>query len=321
MRVLITGGGGFVGQWLAKSLLRRGDSVHLAGLGDASALAILTADERRSVRWMPVDMRDAEDVDAAVEQSKPDAILHLAGVSFPPDAERSPALTYDSNTLAAVRLLSAVRRRQTAGALDPIVLVIGSGTQYGKHDAADMPLPEQAEQRPITTYAASKAAQEIAALQFFRASGLRVICTRSFNHSGVGHGSQYLLPSLVARVRSLRAGAGARLALGNDVVRDYLHVTDAAEAYLSLVAKGTPGEVYNVASGRGVSVRKLAEDVLLRAGATADISMEPSLVRVADVPIQIGSPAKLQRDTGWAPRKTHIDIIEDLLQAPHAPTD
>jgi GDP-4-dehydro-6-deoxy-D-mannose reductase len=178
-----------------------------------------------------------------------------------------------------------------------------------------MPLPESAEQRPVTVYAASKAAQEVAALQFFRASGLRVICTRSFNHSGIGHGDQYLLPSLVARAERIRRGEDQRLALGNDVVRDYLHVSDVVSAYLLLAERGRPGEVYNVASGRGLSARQLADDVLLRVGATADISTEPALVRASDVPIAVGSPDKLARHTGWTPRKAHTDIIDDLLRS------
>ena len=316
MRVLITGGGGFVGQWVARALLERGDSVDLLGLGASfTGPSVLTAEERRQVRWLPADVRDAEDVDLAVERSRPDLVFHLAGVSFPPDAERSPTTTYDVNALGAVRLLTAVRRRKTAGAIDPTVIVVGSGMQYGQHDATEMPLPESAQQRPVTTYAASKAAQEVAALQFFRGSGVRVICTRSFNHSGVGHGDQYLLPSLVARAQRIRRGEDQRLVLGNDVVRDYLHVSDVVAAYLALADRGRAGEAYNVASGQGVNARRLADEVLLRVGARADISTEPALVRASDVPVLIGSPAKLATDTGWAPRCTHIDIIDDLIRS------
>jgi GDP-4-dehydro-6-deoxy-D-mannose reductase len=95
-------------------------------------------------------------------------------------------------------------------------------------------------------------------------------------------------------------------------------VTDVVAAYLALVERGVPGETYNVASGAGISVRRLAEDILLRAGVTADISTDASLVRATDIPVLVGSPEKLMRDTGWVPRKTHGDIIDDLL---HAATD
>jgi GDP-4-dehydro-6-deoxy-D-mannose reductase len=148
------------------------------------------------------------------------------------------------------------------------------------------------------------------------ASGVRVVCTRSFNHSGVGHGVQYLIPSLVERARRMQQTASRTMVLGNDVVRDFLHVDDVVAAYVLLADHGTPGEVYNVASGVGVSARRLAEGVLRQAGLTADISTEPSLVRPTDIPVLVGSPAKLQRDTGWTPKKTHDDIIADLLYAP-----
>jgi GDP-4-dehydro-6-deoxy-D-mannose reductase len=315
-RFLLTGGGGFVGQWLARTLLDRGDDVVLAGLGSpGDGPNILTASERGAVQWIKSDVTDQADVDAMLDDAQPDAVVHLAGVAFPPDADSYPTRAYEVNTLGAVRLLSACARRRRDGTLDPAIVIVGSATQYGAHDAASMPLAETAEQRPQTIYAASKAAQEIVALQMARAEGLRVVCARSFNHSGVGHGEQYLLPSLVRRIRQIQGGAEPRLALGNDVVRDYVHVRDVATAYLAMAERGTAGEVYNVASGVGLSVRELAAAILLGAGVTADISTDQSLVRTTDIPVLVGSPAKLMRDTGWVPTRTHTDIIDDLLHA------
>lgn len=315
MRALITGGNGFVGQWLARALLARGDHVVSAGLQREPVHSVLSDEETRAVEWTVVDVRSREQVERAVDAARSDVIFHLAAVSFPPDAERSPELTYDVNVSGAVRLLAAVARRRQAGEADPVVVVVGSAVQYGRHDAAEMPLREDAELRPATVYGASKAAQEIAALQAFRHDGVRVICVRAFNHSGVGHAPQYLLPSLVARARRIAAGAERALRLGNDVVRDYLHVEDVASAYLSLAERGRAGEIYNVASGSGIRTVELARDVLLRAGVAAEISSEPTLARASDIPTLIGSPAKLIHDTGWAPRKTHSDIIDDLLNA------
>jgi GDP-4-dehydro-6-deoxy-D-mannose reductase len=113
----------------------------------------------------------------------------------------------------------------------------------------------------------------------------------------------------------MRREPGGSFSIGNDVTRDYLHVEDVAAAYIALTERGRPGEVYNVCSGVGISVRDLARDVLLRAGLRPDISTDTSLVRATDIPVLVGSPAKLMRDTGWTPRKTHADIIDDLLNA------
>ena len=109
--------------------------------------------------------------------------------------------------------------------------------------------------------------------------------------------------------------------LGNDVVRDYLHVSDVVRAYLLLGSHGTAGAVYNVASGQPVSVRELAADVLLRTNVRAEISTDPSLARSTDIPVLVGSPRRLMRDTGWTPLKTHGDIIDDLIHSAHAATD
>jgi len=315
---LVTGGGGFVGQWLIRALLADGWSVTSAGLSTPQEPALLAPAERDRVTWRRVDIRSATDIEATLEHSSPDVVFHLAGVSYVPEAQRSPAETYEVNVLGTVRLLAAIARERREGRADPVVLVVGSGTQYGRHSPDELPLAESAEQRPQDAYAASKAAQEIVALQTFRAEGVRVVCTRSFNHSGMGHAEHFLLPALVRRALALALAPRARpeLRMGNlDSVRDYLHVQDVVRAYLLLVERGTPGDVYNVASGVGVSVRDLVSDVLLRVGRTAEITTDPTLVRSADIPALIGSPAKLQRATGWRPVRTRADIIDDLIHA------
>lgn len=314
-RAFITGGSGFVGQWLARALLERGSTVTSFGL-HAPSTVVLAPNEREKVRWMPGDIRDVRSLHDSLRSAKPDVVFHLAGVSFVPEARDAPVTAFDVNVLGAVRLLAEVTRLREAGEIDPVVLVVGSATQYGRHDAADMPLTEDAEQRPSDVYAASKAAQEVAARQAQRSNGVKVICTRSFNHSGAGHPAHFLLPALVRRAVALRDADESELRLGNqDSVRDYLHVADVVHAYLLLARNGVPGEVYNVCSGTGVSARELAAEVLLRVGRTAEITTDPALVRSVDVPVLVGSPAKLQRATGWRPTRTRADIIDDLIHA------
>jgi GDP-4-dehydro-6-deoxy-D-mannose reductase len=314
-RALITGGQGFVAQWAIRAMIGRGWRVTAAGIGEGTECAVLTDDERASVDWATMDITEGEQIAAAIERADPDVVFHLAGISHVPDARRNPARAFDVNTVGTVRLLAQLTDRRREGRGDAVVLVIGSSEQYGRHALDEMPLDEQAEQRPLTLYAASKAAQELAALQSFRADGLRVICTRSFNHSGVGQAASFVLPSLVTRALAV-AKHGGKLTVGNgDTVRDFLHVEDVVDAYLSLVEQGTPGEVYNVCSGRGASIRTIAESVLQRIGVPIDISSDPALTRPVDVPVQIGSNAKIRRATGWTPRRTREDIIDDLIHA------
>jgi GDP-4-dehydro-6-deoxy-D-mannose reductase len=314
-RALVTGGQGFVAQWAMRAMLGRGWTVTAAGIGHVADPEILSEEQRRSIDWVEMDVTRGNEIAAALEQAAPDVLFHLAAISHVPDAMRDPARAYEVNTVGTVRLLVELAERRRDGRGDPVVLVVGSSEQYGRHAPEAMPLDEETEQRPLTLYASSKAAQELAALQVCRGEGVRIVCTRSFNHSGAGQAASFVLPSLVARALALPK-SGGRLTVGNgDTVRDFLHVEDVVNAYLSLVETGTPGEVYNVCSGQGVSIRTLAESVLQRIGVPADISSDPALTRPVDVPVQIGSNAKLRRTTGWTPRRTREDIIDDLIHA------
>jgi GDP-4-dehydro-6-deoxy-D-mannose reductase len=314
-RALVTGGYGFVAQWAIRAMLERGWYVKAAGLGEATSALVLDDARRAAVAWIAMDVTRQEDVARAVDRAAADVVLHLAAISHVPDALRNPGLAYDVNTVGTVRLLTEIGRLRREGGVDPVVLVVGSAEQYGRHDAAEMPLGEDAEQRPLTLYAASKAAQEVACFQAVRSQGLRVVCPRSFSHSGVGHDGRFLLPALVTRALALPP-SGGRLTIGNgDTVRDFLHVEDVVTAYLALLEAGVAGDAYNVSSGEGISVRALAEAVLQRVGVSADISSDPALTRPVDVPVQVGANAKLRRATSWAPRRTREDIIDDLIHA------
>ena len=318
-RVLITGGSGFVGQWLSRLMLEQGATVFGGSIEGRPTHGVLTPSELDAIRWLPLDVSSAEATRRAVVDSAPEAVVHLAGIAFPPDANADPLRTYDVNALGAMRLLHALSEAVGGGgggaAPGLRVLIIGTAEQYGPHPNNDYPIKETAELRPLTPYAGSKAAQELLALQAGRSTKLQVICTRSFNHSGAGHGVEYLLPALVRRALPLAKGGGT-LSMGNgSPVRDYLHVADVVSAYALLLQRGQSGEIYNVCSGHGVAVKELAERVLKRLGISATIVEEPTLVRPSDIPILIGDNAKLRAATGWKPQRNIDDIIDDLIHA------
>ncbi len=319
MRALVTGAGGFVGQYLCRALLREGWSVAATTVGTLPEPGTLSANELSAIHWRNIDLRvgasERRSISALLASQPPDAIYHLAGVSFQPNAAADVAFALGTNVGGLVNLIEGVRLYQRDGQIDPVVLVVGSGEQYGRHEPSTMPLSESAEQRPVTFYATTKQAQEAFALTAFRGAGIRMICTRSFNHSGRGQAPHFLLPALVARAKaSQRSGEPVRI--GNtDVIRDFMHVEDVVRAYISLVSRGQPGEVYNVCSGEGVRVGDLAQEVLEAAGVRAPLEVDPTLQRAVDVPALVGSNAKLRAATGWSPLKSRTDIISDLLEA------
>lgn len=315
-RALVTGAGGFAGQWLCRDLVRHGWAVTGSSLTGDPGAGVIAGEDHAGVIWRREDLRTAGVAEGAIDASRPDAIFHLAGVSFVPAAGDDPLLAFDVNTGLAVRLLHEVRARKLAGTLDPVVVLVGSAEQYGRHDAAAMPLGENVECRPRTFYAATKMAQETFGLEAFRADGVRVVCTRSFNHSGRGQAKAFLLPALVDRARAARDVPNATIAIGNTItVRDYLHVEDVARAYTLLAEHGLAGHVYNVCSGQGVSVGDLAAEVLQAAGVNATLVPDDSLRRTVDVPCLVGRNDNLREDTGWTPARSRSDIILDLLHA------
>ena len=318
-RALVTGAGGFAGQWLCRELVRNGWEVTGSSLVGAPSHGILAAEDHGLVRWRRDDLLHADAVRDAVDDARPDAVFHLAGVSFLPAAGRDPALALDTNVGIAVRLLDVLEERKAAGVFDPVVLIVGSGEQYGRHDISALPLPEEAECRPITPYAASKMAQENFALAVFRRAGVRVVCTRSFNHSGRGQSPDFVIPGLVKRVLAAKSAGTGTTPIGNtSVSRDFLHVEDVARAYVLLAEDGIAGEVYNVASGTPVTIAEVARQVAEAIGAKVEFVPDGGLQRTVDIPHLAGRNRRIHDDTGWFPRLGLPEIIRDAIAAENA---
>ena len=196
------------------------------------------------------------------------------------------------------------------------VLIVGSAEQYGAVDPEVLPVNELTPCHPITPYGESKVAAEQLALAAHHNGGLGVICARAFNHTGPGQSPAFLVPGLAARIVSAERTGADEIAIGNgDPVRECNDVRDVVRAYALLVERGTPGEVYNVCSGRGVRVGDLATALVARSVRTLRLTTAPELVRAVDVPALVGDPAKLVAATGWSPDITFEQTLDDVLAA------
>jgi GDP-4-dehydro-6-deoxy-D-mannose reductase len=335
---LVTGAAGFVGRWLAAALLGAEARVggpapgawrvvgaaqtapDLAALDASrtSARADLAPVTLADVDWRVGDLTRPGALEAIVTDVRPSLIVHLAAMSFVPQAAADPAGAVAANVGLTAALLGAVTRAVATGQADPLVVVVGSAEQYGRHEPPGAPIPETAPQSPRTVYGATKSAAEMLALQAARTGTARVLVVRPFNHAGPGQDPRFFLPATARRIAALAAvpPADRALAIGNtDTVRDLLHVRDVVAAYIALARHGVPGEAYNVASGTGHTIGALAERLLQRAGVEAPLRQDPALVRPAEVPALVGDARKLRVATGWAPRLTLDDLLDDLLHA------
>lgn len=299
MRIAVTGADGFVGRHLCALLAERGDQVvELSGP---------RREGHPAPRGISVDVTDAAAVEGALSGAKPDAIIHLAGFSSVGKSHDAPGAVFAVNAVGTVNVLRSARSAR--------VLVIGSGEMYGPvhpgHRAAeDHPL------RPLSPYAASKVAAEVAALQFHRSYGADVVCARPFNHLGLGQDPAFVVPAFAAQLTEIRRGrAEPVVRVGNlEPIRDFSHVRDVVEAYLLLLDRGRPGEVYNVCSGFGQSIRDLLDRMIDLAGVSARVEVDPARVRPVDLPSLVGDPSKLLT-LGWQPRRTAQDALSEVLRA------
>jgi len=193
-------------------------------------------------------------------------------------------------------------------------LLVSTGEVYGVGTGA--PRRESDPLLPCSPYAASKVGAEVAVLETARRTGLRVIVARPFPHTGPGQDSRFVVPAFARRLREAERAGRDTIETGNlDPVRDLLDVRDVATAYIALLARGAAGEVYNVASGVGYSLR----DVLERLGALIGVKMvatlEPALARTSDIKHLVGNADKLRAATGWAPDYPLDRTLQDLLDA------
>jgi len=323
VKVLVTGADGFVGRWLIRRLLDDGRTVSGAvrpaqapppGPGGAGrGTWDLTAEEKSAVRWLPLELTDETSVRKCLELPY-HAVVHLAAVSSRVEAQRDPGTTWNVNAAGTARIADVLAEHKQTGHADPLLLVVSSADVYGC--GPPVPRKETDPIAPMSTYAASKVGAEQAALEAWRRTGLRVVVARPFPHTGPGQDGRFVVPSFCQRLTLAKRIGAPVVKVGNlEPVRECLHVQDVVDAYARLLAKGQPGETYNIAGGQGLSL----EEVLFRLADLVGVrpipEVDPDLIRAADIPYLVGDGAKLRAATGWAPRHSLDDTLRDVLDA------
>lgn len=300
MRAVVTGAGGFIGGHLVDALAHNGAAVQAWGRG--------APDDKRGapVDCVTVDICDKAAVLHTLSRFEPDLVFHLAAQTLPVRSWEEPELTYRTNLIGTLHLLDAVRHL----ARKPRVLIAGSSAEYA--DAAESPIDETAPIEPNSPYAASKVAAVELARLYGRRYDLDLICFRPFVLAGPRKtGDVY--SDFARRIVAIERGQEAAMRVGTlDVVRDILDVRDGVGAVLRIAEAGRRHEVYNVASGRGVSIRDILESYRRLARVPIDVVDDPALRRPLDHRIRIGNPAKLA-GLGWKPRHGLDDTLSSIL--------
>lgn len=287
--ILVTGLSGFVGSYLAD----RGDVVDLC------------------VDGRPADLVRAEEVEAAVAQARPSAVIHLAAQSSVAAALEDASPTYRVNFDGTHHLLRALQATGFRGRM----LYVGSGDVYGAVAPALLPVAEDTPLRPRNPYAVSKVAAEALCYQWSQTGPFEIVMARPFNHIGPRQSPAFAVADFARQVVAHRHGRGnGRLQVGDiDATRDFTDVRDIVRAYLDLLSRGLNGEAYNVCSGTERSLRDIIEALFDVSGVRMDIEVEPQRLRSSQQRRMRGSSAKLHSHTGWEPRIGLRETLADIV--------
>jgi GDP-4-dehydro-6-deoxy-D-mannose reductase len=298
VRVLVTGASGFVGGYLVDGLRSAGHEVIGTSL-----------DERGD--YLSVDMLKHHEVEAAVVAAGPERVFHLAAQSRAALSWKEPALTYETNVTGTHYLLAAVQKHSPRAR----VLLPCTSDQYGVVAPEDCPIDENTPEKPVSPYAVSKSAQEGVGRTFHFAFGMFVVATRAFMHVGPGQPPTFATGDWARQIALAEAGLAPRkLSVGNlDVKREFGDVRDVVSAYMQILEKGSPGEIYNVATGDARSLREALEILLTVANVDMDVEIDPAKIRPADPPLLQGNSNKLRTATEWEPKHKLEDTLVEVL--------
>ncbi len=311
MRVLITGAGGFVGKHLIRTLSSQSDyEIFGTALDEMEASNIdLPIDHIRLL-----DVTSQEQVEDLFQHVQPDQVYHLAAQSSVGLSWKVPGLTVRVNIEGTINILEAMRKMEKKGK----ILLIGSAEQYGKVTAKDLPICEAQEVVAGNPYSISKIAQEQLAAIYKEAYGLQVCIVRAFNHIGVGQRPDFVISDWAHQIVEIEQGKKEpKLYVGNlKVRRDFTDVRDIVQAYVLIMDKGINGEIYNVGSGKSISLETVLQTMIsLSTQKDIEICVDPAKLRASDIEDLVADNKKLVEATGWKKTISLEETLKDILES------
>ncbi len=261
MRVLVTGGAGFIGSHLVNALLARGDAVTvLDNLSNGSMDNLKNHTNNPAFRFIQGDIRDAKTVENAVVGV--DAVIHDAAMISVPLSIEDPELAHSVNVEGTLALLKASLERGVKR-----FAYASSCAVYGEQ--AELPISEDAPPNPLSPYASSKLAAEQNCRRFYELEGLETVCLRYFNVYGPRQTPGEYAGVMIKFLERLRAGQPPIICGDGEQTRDFIFVGDVAEAtLLALEREDVAGKVLNIGTGRTTSINDLCEIFLAATGNT-----------------------------------------------------
>lgn len=314
-RILVTGGSGFVGRYMLAALARDYPSAHRVALTRAGEAAPGSG-------WTPTafDLLNSAAVEAAIGETRPDLVVHLAAQSSAARSFVAAEETWRVNFVGSFNLAAALARH----AAEAVVIFASTADVYGS-SLGEGAAHEDMVPRPLNAYARSKIAAETMLADVLPQSA-RLVVLRPFSHIGPGQDKRFAIASFAAQIVDIESGrAEPRLSVGDlSVQRDFLDVRDVVDAYLRLIAAAPElpaRNVFDVASGQTRSLASIVERMRDLARRDFEIVVDPARMRPADIPVARCAASKLRETTGWSPQRTMDETLVDLLEHWRAAAD
>ncbi len=304
-KAMIIGAAGFVGNYLIQYLSEE------CGMEVSATKLPHEKIENRNAHIYDLDILDKEAIVSLLFEIRPDYIFHLAAQSSVGIAWKNPCLTIDVNIKGSVNVMDAVRELFYR----PRVLLIGSGEEYGHIKENETPIGEDNRVRPGNIYAATKACQNMIGNIYAQAYDMQLMMVRAFNHIGPTQAPIFVVADFCRQVAEIEQGMREPVIyVGNlEAKRDFTDVRDVVRAYTLLIEKGAAGETYNVGSGHAIAIRDILNRIISLSESDITVKRDENKFRPVDVPIIEADITKVRELTGWEPRITLEQTIQETL--------
>lgn len=294
-KFLITGCSGFVSRHFLDYLESMEINASIMGI-DVNPINLENR-KYQFIKWefVELDLLDKDKIQYYIYQFQPDYILHLASYSSVAFSWQNPVVSFQNNINIYLNLLEALRLSK----IKCRVLSVGSSEEYGNINQSKLPLREEYTVDPVSPYAVARVSQAMLSKVYVDGFGLDIVITRSFNHIGPGQKDNYVIASLAKQLVEMKKKLRTELIVGDaSIVRDFADVRDVVSAYYLLLQKGINGEIYNVCSGVGFSIKDLIKKMAKILQIDERLRVNPDLIRPNDNRMIIGSNEKIKKETG-----------------------
>ena len=305
--ILVTGGNGFAGSHLIELLKQEGfqDIQATVYSRDDAISDFLTRDKIHRL-----DLTDQQATQDLIAKVRPKMIFHLAALAVVGKSFANIQPTILNNLKLQLSLLEAVKEN----APQAKILIIGSGMEYDLINyQTDRGIREDHPLGPASPYGVAKVAQDLLALSYFYSYKLAIVRARPFNHIGERQTADFAVASFAKQIALIEKGDQKEVRVGNlSAVRDFTDVKDICRAYLLLMEKGRNGEVYNIGSGKGVSVQFVLDQLISLADRPIPVVIDQNRLRPSDIKKAVANNQKI-RDLGWAPKIALTETLKRIL--------